>query len=93
MTNDDALREETAEKWSKMYATGLKKEDINCTGCMEEGASFGYCNDCEIRACVVSKDLQNCAYCDDYSCEKLNEFFGFVPEARKNLDEVRASLL
>ncbi|MBN2829729.1 MAG: DUF3795 domain-containing protein [Candidatus Cloacimonetes bacterium] len=92
MTDDDAAREDIAVKWSKMYATQLKKDDINCTGCMEEGASFGYCSMCEIRECVVSKGLQNCAYCDDYGCDKLTEFFGFVPEAKHNLDEVRATL-
>jgi hypothetical protein len=40
----------------------------------------------------VTRGVVNCAHCADYACEKLEGFFGFVPDARAVLDEVRHSL-
>jgi hypothetical protein len=34
----------------------------------------------------------NCAYCDDYGCEKLAKFWAAAPEAKSTLDGVRAGL-
>jgi hypothetical protein len=34
----------------------------------------------------------NCAHCADYACDKLEQFFGFVPPARTVLDEIRLSV-
>jgi hypothetical protein len=51
-----------------------------------------YCSICEARKCASEKNLKNCAYCDDYPCSKLNEFFKMAPEAKTNLEEIRKSL-
>jgi hypothetical protein len=40
----------------------------------------------------LDKKIKNCAYCDEYACEKLTDFFKVAPEAKNNLDEVRKSL-
>jgi len=40
----------------------------------------------------VARDVVNCAHCADYVCEKLEGFFGLVPDARATLDEIRRSL-
>jgi hypothetical protein len=40
----------------------------------------------------MERGVDNCAHCDDYGCEKLVQFFGFVPEARTTLDGIRAQL-
>lgn len=47
---------------------------------------IGYCRICETRKCWQSRKVQNCAYCEEYPCEKLEEFFKTVPNARKNLE-------
>jgi len=88
--NDDKLRSETADKWSKMFNPNIKASDINCDGCTSESdRHFSYCNVCEIRACGFERQVANCAYCDDYVCEKLEEFFKMVPENKVTLDAIR----
>ena len=89
---DDEKRAEVAKLWSEKYHADIKPEDINCTGCLSEGGChFNYCNVCEIRKCGMNKGVVSCAYCDDYVCDKLQEFFRTVPDARKRLDNMRSS--
>ncbi len=89
-SDDDEKRKETAKAWSKQYNTKLAPEDINCTGCLSEiEPIFGHCNVCEIRKCGKAKGIANCAYCDEYACEKLEKFFQIVPDAKKRLDGIK----
>ena len=91
--NDNTERKRIAELWSKLYNADIKPADINCDGCMSDGTRiFNYCNICEIRRCGMAKHVENCAYCDEYACEKLTDFFNMAPEAKTTLDEIRKSL-
>jgi hypothetical protein len=88
--NDDNKRKETAEIWSKQFNADIKPEDINCDGCISNtGNLFNYPKVCEIRKCGKEKGVINCAYCNDYACEKLEGFFEMVPDAKKRLDSIR----
>jgi hypothetical protein len=88
--NDDALRAETAKKWSEMFKADIKAADINCDGCPAESPRlFNYCAVCEIRKCAREKKVSTCAACPEYSCQKLDEFLAQVPEARKVLEDLR----
>jgi hypothetical protein len=88
--NDDALRAETARKWSEMFKADIKAGDINCVGCQSEaGPLFSYCGTCEIRKCVRAKTASTCAACPEYSCQKLDAFLAQVPEARAVLEGLR----
>lgn len=90
--DDNDKRAEVAKLWSKEFNKDFKPEDINCDGCLSEGGNlFNYCNVCEIRKCGREKGVMNCAYCDEYSCEKLEKFFQMVPDAKDRLDEIRNS--
>ena len=92
--DDDNLRRETAENWSMMYNAEIKAADINCDGCISNGDThFSYCSKCEIRACGIERKVKNCAYCDEYVCDKLEEFFQMAPEARTTLDSLRQAHL
>ena len=87
--NDDQLRAETAAKWSEMFQTELKAEMINCNGChTQTGEIFGHCQVCEIRKCGLEKELDNCAGCSDYGCQRLSDFFALAPEAQSNLEKL-----
>jgi len=88
-TNDDNKRAEVAREWSAKYNTDLKPEDINCNGCCSDGQKFSNCNVCEIRGCCMEKGVANCAGCDMYGCDKLENFFKMVPDARTTLDNLR----
>jgi len=91
--NDHKKRAETAAVWSKMYSADLKPEAINCSGCTSgEGMLFQHCTVCEIRKCGVARGVVNCAHCEDYACEKLEEFFKMVPDCRTTLDGIRGGL-
>jgi len=90
--NDDEERMKVAKLWSKQYGGEYKTEDINCDGCLTKGPRvFSYCNMCEIRKCGQEKNVENCAYCEEYACGKLSKFFDEAPDAKKILDTIRAS--
>jgi len=91
---DQAALEQVAAQWREEYnAPNITVESVICDGCLiDEGRKCGHCAECEIRACGVERAVVNCAYCDDYGCEKIERFFGFVPDARAVLDEIRRSL-
>jgi len=88
--NDDALRAETARKWSEMFHADIQAADINCDGCQSASPRlFSHCFECEIRKCALGKKAITCAACAEYSCQKLDEFLAQVPEARAILEELR----
>jgi hypothetical protein len=88
--DDDIEKERLAKEWTKEYKHEIKAQDINCDGCVSiEGSHIGYCGICEIRSCAIDKAVKNCAYCEDYSCKKLNKFFDMAPHAKKSLEEIR----
>lgn len=88
--NNDELRKKTAEEWSKAFQSEVKPEDVNCVGCLAtDGVQIPYCATCELRRCGLDKKVENCAYCDEYICEKLGKWFERTPEAKERLEEIR----
>jgi hypothetical protein len=93
--NDRPALERVAAQWREQFNTPeITADGIICDGCLEgdDGRLNGYCTTCEIRACGLERGVVNCAYCNDYACEKLEGFLGHVPEALVMLDNIRQSL-
>jgi hypothetical protein len=91
--DDDEERKKIAENWSKEFGAEIAPEDINCDGCLsEEGRHIGFCAMCEVRKCGLEREVVNCAYCDEYGCEKLTKFWNMAPIAKKHLEEIRKKL-
>jgi hypothetical protein len=92
--DDRAALERVAAQWREEYnAPDITVESVICDGCLgSNGRYCSHCFECEIRACGMDRSVINCAYCADYACEKLEGFFGLVPEARVTLDGIRQSL-
>ncbi len=91
--DNDEKRKKVAELWSKQYKAQFKPEDINCDGCFQDkGSLFSHCQVCEIRSCGRGKKLANCAYCNEYPCQKLAGFFQMVPQSKITLDEIRKTI-
>jgi len=92
--NDDEERKKVAKIWSKEYKCDIKLEDVNCNGCLaeEEDQIFDYCKVCKIRKCGRENAVENCAYCDDFACDKLNDFFEMAPVAKTSLEEIKKNL-
>jgi len=87
--DDDAGRRKVAVEWSKEFGHEIKPEEINCDGCLSiDGRHISYCGTCEIRKCGMEKGVENCAYCVDYKCEKLDKFHEQAPKAKERLEEV-----
>ena len=88
VTNDDDLREKTAQKWSVMNnAPEITAATINCMGCRVGGAKFAYCSDyCEIRKCVLEKEFDTCGDCKELDhCQIVGAIFQHNPNAKENL--------
>lgn len=90
---DDKKKDELAKQWSSDDYV-INAEDINCLGCSREntGPIFKFCMDCEIRRCGISKDIDNCAHCDEYPCCNLVKLLEASPDSKDRLDQVKNSL-
>jgi hypothetical protein len=92
--NNDAKRRKIAADWSKDFGHEIKPEEINCDGCLNtEGRHINYCGICEIRKCGMEKEVENCAHCIEYKCEKLEKFHEQAPNAKKTIEEIREKLM
>ncbi len=82
--NDAAKIAETADMWSKEYKADIKPEYVWCDGCRVEGKKCGHCAECDVRTCVLSKELLNCAHCAEFaSCDKITTLHKLAPHAKK----------
>ena len=90
--DDDEKRQKTAAQWTKMFGHEVSPGEINCDGCTSDtGRLFTHCVTCEIRACATEQQVENCAFCSGYACEKLTSFFEMASVAEENLERARAS--
>ena len=88
-TNDIEKLTSLAQQW---FDGATDYTIILCDGCNSNGRIMKWCSDCPTRACAIERELVNCAYCDDYGCEKLLKVFSMSDEPRKNLERIRATL-
>jgi hypothetical protein len=61
----------------KYYGDKLTLEECYCEGCMTHDREnpVRINKDCEVRACVTDRRIENCAYCAEYPCEKVEKKF------------------
>lgn len=87
ITDDSALRQKTAELWTKLNGVPITAEMINCTGCRVEGVKTPFCDSlCPIRSCVREKKLGTCADCGQmHDCPTLRRITENNPSAMDNL--------
>ena len=76
------------------YGIDYSIQDINdCDGCRSlTGRIFSGCSKCPVRECAIERGIENCVFCEEYTCKKLNELFKVAPEAKKCLDIIHKSL-
>jgi hypothetical protein len=87
INDDNAKREETAQKWQVAFeAPSITAESINCMGCRPDGAKFSHCDNCEIRKCVAEKGFNTCGDCAELdTCQVVGFVFEHAPEVKANL--------
>ncbi len=90
----EKMRVEIARFCKEQYGMEYELKDItDCDGCRtEEGRLFSGCKNCHIRKCAKQQGYENCAYCNEYVCTKLEELFVMDPSAKTRLDQIRDSL-
>ena len=92
-TDDQAAQLEILSRWRVDYnAPGMPAEAVICDGCMKGNRHGGYCAECEVRTCCLERGLENCAYCADFACQKLEGFFQMASEVHTNLEAIRQGL-
>ena len=89
INDDQALREKTAELWSKLNNAPILPEHINCQGCRVEGIKTVFCNSlCGIRKCAATKGVETCDGCPNMEkCQDVGAIISNNPEVLKNLKE------
>ena len=88
--NKRSRRAEIAKMCTEQYGVSVQVQDItDCDGCHANGRLFSGCSKCEIRKCAIEHRLANCAFCDDYACEKLLAHFESEPDTQMRLEEFR----
>ena len=93
--DDDELRTEVVKAWSTKDDP-LKLEDIDCDGCTVGRRLHSFCAVCDVRICGLQRKVENCAYCGECPCEKLEKLLksfqtGSGEEAKQNLEKSRGS--
>jgi hypothetical protein len=91
------MREGVAGYIKEHFDPKTHVEDItDCDGCTVNGGRlYSGCQKCDVRKCAREKGVKNCAYCKEYSCEKLRKIFTSEGEgsgAQKRLDKIKARL-
>ena len=94
--NDDTLRAKVVEAWSTEEAP-LSLEDVDCDGCTAGKRLHSFCRVCEVRKCGSLRNIDNCAYCSEFPCGKLEKLWGgfrtvSAEEAKANLAEIRKQI-
>ncbi|MFA6976753.1 MULTISPECIES: DUF3795 domain-containing protein [unclassified Mesotoga] len=87
LANDDSLRRETANRWTKDFGFDIAFSEINCCGCHSD-IRFKLCDGCPFKSCCEEKGISNCGECDKYPCKTLERFLRSLPRAKLRLDLV-----
>jgi hypothetical protein len=93
-SDDAAVRQKLVDGWRKYLGHQMyTAENVRCDGCMSDGRLAD--KKCPVRPCAIAKGVENCAYCEEYPCEKLEglicsrerfiEKLGDIPEEDYNL--------
>ncbi len=92
LTVKSRMRADIADILAKIYNTTPKPEIIcDCDGCkVINGRLFTGCTNCEIRKCATYKNLENCAYCNNYACDILKRHFAIDTDAQIRLEKIRS---
>ena len=64
-------RQVLSDGWFKYFGFRIDPAKIHCEGCLSLSVTLD--DTCPVRPCVIDRQLENCAACQQYACEKLAE--------------------
>jgi len=82
--NSLSNQQKLSDGWYQYFGFHLPPEAICCDGCMTENPELIDIS-CPVRPCVMAKGLDNCAGCEQYICEKLQERLVVYEEVKKRV--------
>jgi hypothetical protein len=93
--DDDGMRQKVVEAWSTEDER-LKLEDVDCDGCTKGKRLHSFCAVCDVRLCGLQRNIENCAYCNEFPCDNLEKLWGSFQtvsgeKAKASLEEIRKS--
>jgi hypothetical protein len=81
-----ADKQRASAGWSKYFGFKISPEEIGCAGCLNDG-KHAY-ESCPVRPCALERGLQNCAFCSDFGCEKLQPLMDFADQLAGKVNEI-----
>jgi len=52
----------------------IRREDLQCDGCLGKGRLISFCAKCDIRACAAGKSIDRCSDCREFPCSRITRF-------------------
>jgi len=69
-SDDPAIRQRLVDGWRRIFGhERYTAENVKCDGCLSSGRLAD--KQCEARPCAIERGVKNCAYCEDFVCEKV----------------------
>ncbi len=62
-------------------------ENLGCLGCLDKNTVNFMCSSCLIRNCNINKSINNCGYCEEFPCDKLNNISNETMEILKGINK------
>jgi len=87
VNNDLVAKEKVANEWSS-EEFHLSPKDVNCLGCRSD-TLISFAKACPTRLCAMEREVEYCAFCKDYVCDKLEPVFKMCPDAKDTLEKMR----
>lgn len=85
LTNAD--KQDFSRAFKQYYGCEVPPEQIHtCTGC--QSSDIPNDKECPVFPCVKEKGIDNCAYCDDFGCDKLKQRMDVVEEIHQKQEEI-----
>ena len=73
-----------SEGYLRYFDYKVSPEEIkSCGGCSKEGDA-----NCPVEPCVIERDIENCAHCDEFPCEKLKLKMNAVEDRIKDVSSL-----
>jgi len=81
------MRDAIARLGQEHYGIEMQPEEItDFDGCgSEDERLYPGCKKCKIRTCARECNVETCAHCPDYACEKLQYSFATEPSSKIKL--------
>ncbi len=69
-SDDPAVRQKLVDGWRKIFGHQMyTAENVKCDGCLSNGRLAD--KECQARPCAIERGMTNCAYCDEFICDKV----------------------